>query len=133
VTRTKLSATDVRNLQTLLLASVFEPGAIGGRIKQAREEAGLTQEDLADAIDVTTRTVQNYESGDTKPYKKIGPIADATGVSTRWLLHGEADEDQASLSQMAGELAEIREMLSRVLESRSEPGEQAPGREAEDL
>lgn len=133
MTRTKLSATELRNLQTLLLASVFEPGAIGGRIKQAREQAGLTQPDLADALDVTTRTVQNYESGDTKPYKNIAQIAEITGVSTRWLLHGEEANDEDTLSQLVGEVAELRAMLARVLESRDEPAEQVPAREAEDL
>jgi transcriptional regulator with XRE-family HTH domain len=130
----KLSATDVRSLQTLLLASVFEPGAIGGRIQTARVEAGLTQADLAEILDVTPRTVQNYEAGETKAYKHIQAIADATGCSTRWLLHGENDEeDRPSLSQMAEELSEIREMLSHVLESRGGPAEQEPGQEAEDL
>lgn len=34
------------------------------RIKQARTEAGLTQQKLAELCHVTTRTVQRWETGD---------------------------------------------------------------------
>lgn len=120
-------------MQTLLLASVFEPGAIGERIAQARKEAGLRQEDLADLIGVSTRTVQNYEAGDTSAHRHMRQIADVTGASLKWLLHGEpevAEDDR--LSQMAAEVSEIRAMLERVLEGRRGSDEQEPEREASD-
>ena len=92
VTRKKISATEARNLRTLLLLNVFEPQEIGARIQQAREKAGLRQEDLADLIDVATRTVQNYEAGDTKPFAKLKLIAEATGTPVEWLLHGDPED-----------------------------------------
>lgn len=122
--RRKLSATDVRNLRTLLLVNVFEPEAIGARIKQAREEAGLRQEDLADLLEVSTRTVQNYEAGASKPFKHLNDIAAATRVTTQWLIHGERDrlsrEEEVSglreeLGEVRGQLAEVQRLLEERL------------------
>ena len=92
--RRKVSATEARNLRTLLLLNVFEPEEIGDRIKQARDRAGLRQEDLADLIGMSTRQVQNYEAGESKQYAKLKAIAEATGVRVEWLLRGDEAEDQ---------------------------------------
>ena len=135
VPRNKLSATDVRTLQTLLLASVFEQGSIGRRIAQARREAGLTQDELSDLVGVSMRTIQNWEGGDTSAYRHMRQIAEVTGRSLKWLLHGEDDEssDDDRLTLLQGEVSEIREMLARVLEARAEPAEQEPRQQAEEL
>ncbi len=37
------------------------------RLKLKRQEAGMTQEQLAKAADMTTRTIQNYEMGARRP------------------------------------------------------------------
>jgi transcriptional regulator with XRE-family HTH domain len=60
------------------------------RIRQARKEAGLTQPEMADLLDVSMRAYQNYEA-DRVPYKLMGKISDITGKSLRWLLHGEEE------------------------------------------
>ena len=39
--------------------------AIGRRIQQSREQAGLTQEELAELLFVTRQTISNYENGDS--------------------------------------------------------------------
>lgn len=72
---------------------VFELVAIGERIAKAREEAGLRQEDLADMIERSTRTVQSYEAGTSSPYRKIREISAVTGRSVEWLLHGDPQDD----------------------------------------
>ena len=36
-------------------------------VKQAREEIGFSQAELADAVGVTTRTIQNWEAGISSP------------------------------------------------------------------
>lgn len=123
--RRKVSATDRRILQTLLLSSVFEPGAIGERIAKARGLAGLRQEDLADLLNVGTRTVQNYEAGSTSAHKHLRLIAELTNVRLPWLLHGDepaqGDRDDDRLTALQTQVSEIREMLDRVLEARDEP------------
>lgn len=92
-------------MRTLLLLNVFEPGEIGDRIKQARERAGLRQEDLADLIGMSTRQVQNYESGESAQYRKLKAIAGATATSVEWLLHGdERNDDQGDLQELRDHL-----------------------------
>jgi transcriptional regulator with XRE-family HTH domain len=118
VARKKVSATTVRNLRTLLLLNVFEPEEIGDRIKQARERAGLRQEDLADLIGMSTRQVQNYEAGDSKQYAKLKAIAGATGTSVEWLLRGEpVEDDEVTSSEVAAlgaQLEAVRAGVERV-------------------
>lgn len=36
-------------------------------VKQAREEIGFSQAELAEAVGVTTRTIQNWEAGISSP------------------------------------------------------------------
>lgn len=104
-------------MRTLLLLSVFEPEDIGARIAAARKEAGLTQEELADLVSVSTRSLQGYESGDVVPYRHMGKIGEVVGRSVSWLLHGEASEDEATnaerLERIEQTLGEIRGLLVR--------------------
>jgi transcriptional regulator with XRE-family HTH domain len=78
---------------------------VGARIAQARREAGFTQDELSDLIGVGMRQIQYYEAGTSNPYRTLRRIAEATGKSVGWLLHGDpatelsAAEDVASLLQ----------------------------------
>lgn len=126
--RKKLAATEVRNLRTLLLLSVFEPEDIGARIAQARREAGLTQEDLGDLVGVSTRSLQGYESGDVVPYRHIGKLSDVLQRPAAWFLHGEATEDEATnserLARIEIQLAEIRGLLAGEAQGEESPSDE---------
>jgi transcriptional regulator with XRE-family HTH domain len=54
---------------------------IGTRIKRARERKRWTQRQLADALGVDRKTVDNWENGRTRPASSIGAIEDVLGVS----------------------------------------------------
>lgn len=78
---------------------------LGTRIRRAREAAGLKQEDLAQRLGVTTRTVGNWERGRV-PRNAIGAL--------QQLLHVQLDNpepsdrprlDQASDTELLTELA----------------------------
>lgn len=67
------------------------------RIKQRREELGLSRADLATAIGLkSAEAIRQWESGDTSPTKKnLDPLAKTLKVSREWLLTGQ--EKDASL------------------------------------
>lgn len=55
---------------------------ISKKIVEARKQKGLTQEELADLANVTVRTIQRIESGETQPRSfTLRTIAEALGTS----------------------------------------------------
>jgi len=58
------------------------------RLKEKRLEAGLTQVELAKRVEVTARTIQNYELGTRRPvsYETVNRLAGALGTSPEYLL-----------------------------------------------
>lgn len=64
---------------------------LSDRLRKAREDAGLSQQQLADRLAVSRNTVGNAETGARRPLPiTIKAWADATGVPLPWLLTGEA-------------------------------------------
>ena len=60
---------------------------LGKAIADARQQAGLTQEQLAAKINISTRTFQAYEAGDMLPrYKTLFKIAKETHTPAPDLL-----------------------------------------------
>lgn len=140
VARNPGSATSTRNLRRLLLDVLDEATTrgivvgIGDRIRQARTEAGLTQDQLADLVGVGMRQIQYYESGESDPYRKLRQIAEATGKPIDWLLRGddatEPDEGEvvARLSAVEEQLRALRQELERRLPAvPGEPEADSPG------
>jgi len=90
----------------------LQKAEISARIRQSRLEAGLTQPEMAELLDVTLRTYQNYE-GDRVPWALMGRISDITGQSLRWLLHGETDTEPAV--EVLQRLESLEMKVDRVL------------------
>jgi DNA-binding XRE family transcriptional regulator len=63
--------------------------AVKDKIRQARISANLTQAGLAAAVGVTTRTVQNWESGARTPWRHLEQIAEATDKPLPFFLLSE--------------------------------------------
>ena len=60
---------------------------LGERIRESRQSAGLTQEDLARAANIGRVTLIRLEKGEQSPrYKTLNAIAEALGISARDLL-----------------------------------------------
>lgn len=114
--RTETSATKSRILRTLMLQmSEIQKLEVCQRIQEARREAGLTQEEAADLVGVSTRAWQTWEA-DVIPYRRIGEIADVLGTTKRQLLHGDespppAQDQTELLRKMFVEIEEIRKRL----------------------
>lgn len=63
------------------------------RIKELRMQKGLTQQQLADAVNIDRALLARYENGSrTPPIKKLDILADFFGVTVDYLL-GREDEE----------------------------------------
>lgn len=113
----KPAATSSRNFRTFLLMAQFEAREIGARIQQARNEKGLTQEELAEMATFSKRSLQDYEGGTTIPYRQLREIGQLLGKPTEWFLYGDAEGEPVSADELAAlraEVAEVREGVERV-------------------
>ena len=61
---------------------------VGGRIRFARQQQGLTQSDLARKLGVTSQAVQLYERGEKLSLDRVMTIAVTLRVAPDWLLTG---------------------------------------------
>lgn len=76
---------------------------IGTRIKRARERRRWSQRQLAEALQVDRKTVDNWENGRTSPRSSIGAIEEVLGVRF--------DEPEAA-DPVAAEMDVLREVIS---------------------
>lgn len=76
-----------------------------GRLQRLRGQFNYTQESLAEAADVSVRTVQRAEEGNSISAKNLAAIADTFGMSSEELTETPEDRLEARLSKEAKELA----------------------------
>lgn len=70
-------------------AELTSPAAVGERIRQASENAGLNQRSLADAAGCSPQVLNRYWRGERLiSTEMLLPIVDALNVDVRWLLTG---------------------------------------------
>lgn len=81
---------------------------LGLRIREARKKAGLTQEQLADQLEVNKKHVSNMECGKSSPsLSALISICQICEVSSDLLLFGMADDQEIPfLVQRACQLPE---------------------------
>lgn len=82
------------------------------RLRNARKEAGLTQAQLAARCGLTTSAIGNIEAGVRKAPASMPKIAEALGVTLKW-LSGEDDSRRDELSAHAKELAEMFDRIDQ--------------------
>jgi transcriptional regulator with XRE-family HTH domain len=121
--------TTARTFHNFLLVSQLDPDGIRRRIREARRAAGLTQEELADLLEVHKRTVENYERIRTPDYAALNRVAAVLGRPVEWFLHGEVpdEENVDRISQLEARVEEAVALSQKILERLSEPPESQPG------
>lgn len=83
----------------------FDYGMIGKRIRKARQSKGLTQEDLAEKLDVSNAYVSKIERGKTAVnLETISKIAILLEQPSQYILTG---ADQGSADYMRNEIVEM--------------------------
>ncbi len=89
------------------------------RIKELREEIGLRQSDVANAVGIDQRTLSNYETGKTNPDSfAIIKLADFFHVSTDYLIcHNTSpiqNQIETELNIIEKEIAIIRTKMKQM-------------------
>jgi transcriptional regulator with XRE-family HTH domain len=109
MTRHSAVSTKARHLRQLLRVALGQE-EIGQRIRQAREDAGLTQAELADKIDVATaQSISRYERGETEvSARRLRRIAEATGKPLSFFILESGEEVSPEEKQ------ELREAVDRL-------------------
>lgn len=70
---------------------------IGGFLRELRNEKGLTQEQLAEMLGVTNRSISRWETGATMPeFDLLIQVAEYFGVSADEILDGERKPESAN-------------------------------------
>ena len=68
---------------------------IGNNIKYFRKESGMTQDELAEELNVTRQALSNWERGKTEPdIETLTKIAEILDVSGEELIYGEEREEE---------------------------------------
>jgi len=92
---------------------------IGNRIKQRRRELGLSQEKLAEALDVSYQQIQRYENGtNLLNTDKLQVVADFLNIPVSYLFEerGVTAADAAGLYISSEEAKLLR--LSKMIDKR---------------
>ncbi len=84
---------------------------LGLRIKELRKQKGITQEKLAEMINIDQRNLSNIECGVTFPSKSLGEITRALNISLRDLF----DFDHVNLTSK-----EMKTFIQNSLENLSD-------------
>lgn len=80
------------------------------KVKDARSELGLSQQQLAEMVDVSDRSIKAYERGEKKPRQgTMLKLAKALKVSVRFLSE-DACENPVEDIEKDGYIAEAREL-----------------------
>lgn len=88
--RSSASATKDRILRRIFAQMEEIQGAeVGQRIAGARRQAGLTQDEVADLLNLTTRSYQDWEAGKVVPFRRMDELAGVLKSSKRWLMWGD--------------------------------------------
>jgi transcriptional regulator with XRE-family HTH domain len=117
------ATTDRREFRRFLLVAQLEAKEIGERIARARNEAGLTQDELVEMATFSKRSLSDYERGATIPYRQMREISKLLDRPVEWFLHGDDEEEMSvveRLDSIDDRLAAIEGLLSLLV-----PAEQA--------
>src|SRR5690554_3512966 len=93
---------------------------LGQRIREARQRSGMSQQQLANAIGVSDKTISAYEVGRVDPpLETLEKLSHATSHPIGYFVGDVQSNIEARLDRIANELAEIRKALSPTPQSSS--------------
>lgn len=79
---------------------------IGERLLKLRKERNLSQEDLANVLDVSRQTISKWETGQSMPdFDKIIPLCEYFGITSDELLTGNSNIQEAKKDNVKSNFA----------------------------
>ena len=90
---------------------------IGKRIQGRRKQMGLTQEQLADKMDVSIQMVSNLERGNKSiRIENLIKLSEILNISTDYILTGkETAEDMQALTEQMATLSQKERKMMKLL------------------
>ena len=90
---------------------------IGKRIQGRRKQMGLTQEQLADKMDVSIQMVSNLERGNKSiRIENLINLSEILNISTDYILTGrETTEDMQTLTEQMASLSQKERKMMKLL------------------
>lgn len=72
--------------------------SIGHRLKELRGKKGLSQNDIAQLLGISRPAYVSYESGTTKPVRRLAQLAAILGTTSDYILTGNKKEEVPTAS-----------------------------------
>ncbi len=91
-------------------------GGLATRIKTARKEARLSQQDLASGIGLSDKSISAYEQGrSTPPFSKLKQIAQVTDHPISYFTNAVTDHETIDtiILSIERELQEVKKLLKK--------------------
>ena len=96
--------------------------AFGNFLYALRKEKGMTQQELAEKLNITNKAVSKWETGEAFPEtSQLVPLANIFGVSVDELLRGELAHELFEIIPVCaekGELGNLKEAIRQAVEAR---------------
>lgn len=87
---------------------------LGDRVKLARKRSKLTQDELAEKLGVTTRTINHYENNQRNPKRNmLIAIAKVCDINIAWLKDGRGIPTK-NIKEIGSEMKEMKEAVRTV-------------------
>lgn len=109
-------STGTRTVGTVYFVALLRE-ELGRRIQQARRDAGLTQQQLADAIGLQyAQSISNYERGISQVDDfRIDQIAEATGQPRSYFVRDPGEPDPDDLGELKAQMEVLQAQLAELL------------------
>lgn len=82
---------------------------IGQKLLELRKSKGLSQEEVADKLNVTRQTISKWETNQSTPdFDKIAPLCELYGISADELLTGKKETNKNAVVEQVQDQEEIK-------------------------
>lgn len=87
---------------------------LGERIRELREQAGMSQLELANKLGISRTAIARYEGGVASPSRRLKVLADALDVSVDYLLNGAGEYEVSSHPTGIGKRIQLLRTLANM-------------------